>query len=320
MNVVPTDPTRHYMWHWRIQSWCWASARVSFWIHMQIFQYFQLTWVWKQKWIEVEINKNFLQDIVFSTAKGIRRQKRLALRRIRLQITVGKSFSDSLMDWTFSLSLFVFVFCFSFFLFCPRAFHFQKDISHLPALPITTYMAAHSIFMPVSKNTSRAVTRRTNSNPNLAHLALAAAFHRRGEGVLPANQSSSRRHRSRADTLARLGRELPGSDTVAHTPAVWFRSRFVPFVTMRHGASRGCACLSRVSWLALYPCWFRTRSCEHRLNLFLCEFVSRVHERKKEPPVLLICMFEVDSKEEEKNVNTKTSHHRVMTNVSAVGT
>lgn len=183
----------------------------------------------------------------FSPRKTSGGEKHSGLRRIRLQITVGKSCSDSLMDWTISLSLFVVVFCFSFFLFCPRAFHFQKDISHLPALPTPTYMAAHSIFMPVSRNTSRAVTRRTNSNPNLAHLALAAAFHRQDEGVLPANPSSSRRRRSRTETFARRGWKLSGSAAVvsAHQPFNFARCllRSLPRDTEHHEAVRvypGC--------------------------------------------------------------------------------
>lgn len=43
-------------------------------------------------------------------------------------------------------------------------------------------------------------------------------------------------------------------------------------------------------------------------------------KKKKELPVLLICMFEADSEKTKKNVNTKSSHHSVMTNVSAVCT
>lgn len=86
--------------------------------------------------------------------------------------------------------------------------------------PPLTYMAALSVFTPVSRNTSQAVTPCTNPNPNLAHLALGAAFHQRAEGVVPAAPSSTWLRRSRVETFARLGRGASASDAVvsAHQP------------------------------------------------------------------------------------------------------
>lgn len=128
--------------------------------------------------------------------------------------------------------------------FAPVLFISKKTLVISPPRLLPTYMAAHSIFMPVSRNTSRAVTQCTNSNPNLAHLALAVAFHRRAEGVLPANPSSSRRRRSRIETFARLSQKVSGSGTVVspHQPFSSARS-LLPRHTEHHEAVRvyvGC--------------------------------------------------------------------------------
>lgn len=170
LNAVPTDPTRAII----------CDERFGFGFTCRISRISSSSWGFKQKRAEVETT-NSPQDIVPSTVEVIRRRKHSSRRRIRPQITVGKS------CWQFNGLDFCSVLiccCLLRSFFCPHAFHFQKDISHLSPSSLLTYMAAHSIFTPVSRDTSRAVTQCTNSNPNLAHLALAAAFHQRAEGVL----------------------------------------------------------------------------------------------------------------------------------------
>lgn len=206
------------------------------------------SWGFKQKRAEVETT-NSPQDVVPSTVEVIRRRKHSSRRRIRPQITVGKS------CWQFNGLDFCSVLiccCLLLSFFCPHAFHFQKDISHLSPSSLLTYMAARSIFMPVCKDTSRPVTQCTNSNPNLAHLALAAAFHQRAEGVLLANPSSSRRRRSRFKIFARLHRKVSGSAVSAHQP-LSFAHSLLPRDTEHHEAARvylGCPDLCAPSTLA----------------------------------------------------------------------
>lgn len=185
---------------------------------------------------------------MFFTAKDIRRRKHSGLRRIRLQITVGKSCSDSLMDWTISLSLFVVVFSFSFFFFFAPVLVISKK-----TLVISRPSPSPLIWLSILYLCQWAGTR---LGCHMAH-KLKPKF---GTFGTCSSIPSSGRGRSARQSVFITPPSVPRRDICPprveiiwkrrcceRTPAVRFRSWCVTFLTTRHGASRGCACLSRVS-------------------------------------------------------------------------
>lgn len=139
------------------------------------------------------------------------------------------------MDWTLVLPWFVVVCCFPFFLFfCPPAFHSQKDICHFSLSP----------FVPSSHIWKRFLYLRQRAG---TRLELSRAAQTQVWPIWHSSIPSTGRGRFPRQYLLIAASSARRRDTCCErTPAVQFRSQLV---STRHGASRGRACLSRVSWL-----------------------------------------------------------------------